>query len=85
MNGWLALSPLAVFLVTYLVTSIVSRDFYKVPVSAGPAAPVRGIKITERSLPRGRDFYFLAGFTLGNPARFQEIPFLNCFGRLPNA
>ena len=34
MNGWLALSPLAVFLVTYLVTSIVSRDFYKVPVSS---------------------------------------------------
>ena len=34
MNGWLALSPLAVFLITYLVTSIVCRDFYKVPVSS---------------------------------------------------
>ncbi|MBR4166573.1 MAG: Na+/H+ antiporter NhaC family protein [Bacteroidales bacterium] len=34
MNGWLALSPLAVFLITYLVTSIACRDFYKVPVSS---------------------------------------------------
>ena len=34
MNGWLALSPLAVFLITYLVTSLVCRDFYKVPVSS---------------------------------------------------
>ena len=34
MNGWLALSPLAVFLATYLVTSIVCRDFYKVPVAS---------------------------------------------------
>ena len=34
MNGWLALSPLAVFLVTYLVTSLVCRDFYKVPVAS---------------------------------------------------
>ena len=34
MSGWLALSPLAVFLATYLVTSIVCRDFYKVPVAS---------------------------------------------------
>lgn len=33
-NGWLALSPLAVFLLVYLVSSIVARDFYKVPVSS---------------------------------------------------
>lgn len=33
-NGWLALSPLVVFLATYLVTSILCRDFYKVPVSS---------------------------------------------------
>lgn len=32
--GWLALSPLIVFLGLYLITSIVSGDFYKVPVSA---------------------------------------------------
>ena len=34
MNGWLALSPLAVFLVTYLVSSLVARDFYKVPIAS---------------------------------------------------
>ena len=34
MNGWMALSPLAIFLATYLVTSLISRDFYKVPVAS---------------------------------------------------
>ena len=34
MNGWLALSPLAVFLLTYLVSSLVCGDFYKVPVAS---------------------------------------------------
>jgi Na+/H+ antiporter NhaC len=34
MNGWLALSPLLFFLAVYVVTSIVARDFYKVPVAA---------------------------------------------------
>ena len=34
MNGWLALSPLLVFLLTYVVSSLVAKDFYKVPVAA---------------------------------------------------
>lgn len=34
MSGWLALSPLAVFLAVYLVSSIIARDFYKIPVTA---------------------------------------------------
>lgn len=34
MNGWLALSPLLVFLCVYLVSSIAAQDFYKVPISA---------------------------------------------------
>ena len=34
MNGWLALSPLLVFLAVYVVSSIVAKDFYKVPVAA---------------------------------------------------
>jgi len=47
MNGWMALSPLAVFLVTYLVTSIVCGDFYKVPVaSAFLLASVYAVLIT---------------------------------------
>ncbi len=47
MNGWLALSPLAVFLLTYLVSSLVSGDFYKVPVSSAfLLASVYGVLIT---------------------------------------
>lgn len=34
MKGWLALSPLLVFLVVYLVSSLVAKDFYKVPVAS---------------------------------------------------
>lgn len=34
MNGWIALSPLFVFLGVYLVTSLVAKDFYKIPISA---------------------------------------------------
>ncbi len=34
MNGWLALSPLLVFLCIYVITSLIARDFYKVPVAA---------------------------------------------------
>ena len=34
MNGWLALSPLVLFLCVYLVSSIIASDFYKVPIAA---------------------------------------------------
>lgn len=34
MNGWLALSPLIVFLCVYLVSSIAAQDFYRIPISA---------------------------------------------------
>ena len=33
-NGWLALSPLIVFLGFYLISSIIANDFYKIPISA---------------------------------------------------
>ena len=32
-HGWLALSPMAVFLCLYLVTSIILNDFYKIPIT----------------------------------------------------
>ena len=32
-KGLLALSPIGVFVVMYLVTSIVAGDFYKVPIT----------------------------------------------------
>ena len=34
MGGWLALSPLFVFLGVYLVSSIIVNDFYRIPISA---------------------------------------------------
>lgn len=33
-GGWLALSPLVVFLVIYLLSSVLAGDFYKIPISA---------------------------------------------------
>ena len=33
-GGWLALSPLLVFLGVYLLSSLVEGDFYKIPVSS---------------------------------------------------
>lgn len=34
MGGWLALSPLLVFLCIYFISSIIAQDFYKIPISA---------------------------------------------------
>jgi len=34
MSGWMALSPLLVFLCVYLLSSIIANDFYKIPISA---------------------------------------------------
>ena len=34
MSGWMALSPLLVFLALYLLSSIIAQDFYKIPISA---------------------------------------------------
>lgn len=33
-NNWFALSPLVVFLVVYLISSLIAGDFYKVPIAA---------------------------------------------------
>lgn len=55
LSGWLALSPLALFLALYLVTSIVVNDFYQVPIAVAfllsscyAVALTRGIKLDER-------------------------------------
>lgn len=34
LRGWLALSPLVVFLCIYLISSIIAQDFYKIPISS---------------------------------------------------
>lgn len=55
MNGWLALSPLLVFLCVYLVSSVIARDFYRIPISAAflvasvyAVAICRGKSLEER-------------------------------------
>ena len=48
MSGWLALSPLLVFLGLYLVSSIIANDFYKIPISAAfVLASIYGILICK--------------------------------------
>lgn len=54
-KGWLALSPLIVFLCLYLVTSILVNDFYKVPITVAflvssvyAVAITRGLSLNER-------------------------------------
>jgi len=48
-KGLLALSPLVVFIILYLVTSIVSGDFYKVPITvAFMIASIFAIAISSR-------------------------------------
>ena len=55
--GLLALSPLLVFLVVYAVSSVIARDFYKVPIaaafmiaSAWSLVMTRGVKGTDSKL-----------------------------------
>ncbi len=50
-----AISPLLVFVVLYLVTSIIVRDFYKVPITVAfmvssvyAVATMRGVPLEER-------------------------------------
>ncbi len=52
-KGLLALSPLMVFIALYLVTSIIARDFYKVPITVVfLAASVYAIATTRGKLRR---------------------------------
>lgn len=61
MNGWLAVSPLFVFLAVYLVSSILARDFYKVPVTAAfLVASVYALLITRS--PESEDGHIRSRF-----------------------
>ena len=52
-KGFLALSPLLVFVTLYLVTSIIARDFYKVPITvAFMMSSIYAIAITRGKLQR---------------------------------
>ena len=53
--GWWSLSPLAVFLCLYLITSLLVNDFYKVPITVAfllsscyAIAMTRGLKLEQR-------------------------------------
>jgi len=53
-KGLLSISPLAVFLLVYLVSSLIAGDFYKVPVSAAfLVAGVWGVAVAARWLLSG--------------------------------
>lgn len=61
-RGWLALSPLAVFLCLYLVVSLVVGDFYRMPVSvAFLAASVYAIAIAAHRRLKERVDDFSSG------------------------
>ncbi len=52
-KGLLALSPLLVFIILYLVTSVAARDFYKVPITvAFMVSSIYAIAITKGKLRR---------------------------------
>ena len=50
-KGILALSPLAVFVILYLVTSIIARDFYKVPITVAFMAASMYAVVTSGTIP----------------------------------
>lgn len=61
-SGWMALSPLFVFLCLYLVTSLIVNDFYKVPISvAFLVSSAYAIAITPRLSLDKRIYQFSIG------------------------
>ena len=50
-KGLIALSPLAVFIILYLVTSIIARDFYKVPITVAFMAASMYAVLVSGGLP----------------------------------
>ncbi|MBR1402421.1 MAG: Na+/H+ antiporter NhaC family protein [Prevotella sp.] len=66
-KGLLALSPLLVFIVLYLVTSIIARDFYKVPITvAFMLASIYAIGITGSHSLQKRIEVYSKGAGTGN-------------------
>lgn len=57
-KGFLALSPLLVFIILYLVTGIIARDFYKIPITvAFMLSSIYAIVITRGKLQRRINVY----------------------------
>ena len=70
-KGMLALSPLLVFIVLYLVTSIIARDFYKVPITVAFATASVYAIVTTRGKLRRRINVFSRG--AGSPEMMLMI------------
>ena len=51
-NGWLALSPLLVFMAVYVAGSVLAGDFYKVPVAAAFIIATAYAMLTTRGVQR---------------------------------
>ena len=51
-NGWLALSPLLVFMVVYVAGSVLAGDFYKVPVAAAFIIATAYAMLTTRGVQK---------------------------------
>ena len=66
-KGIIALSPLLVFIVLYLVTSIIARDFYKVPITvAFMISSIFAVAISGRLPLKKRIEIFSRGAGTGN-------------------
>ena len=74
MNGWLALSPLFVFLAVYLAGSLVAHDFYKVPVAAAFIVASAYALIITRSVPGSPK-------SPNSPLRFRPWSFFRLYTR----
>ena len=67
MNGLLALSPLLVFLLTYVATSMIAQDFYRVPVAAAFIAAAAYVLLITRSLDKTDDKIAVFSRGAGHP------------------
>ena len=67
MNGWLALSPLFVFLAVYLAGSLAARDFYKVPVAAAFIIASAYALFITRGVPKTDDKIAIFSKGAGSP------------------
>ena len=71
-EGLLALSPLLVFVVLYLVTSIIVQDFYKVPLTV--AFLLSGIYAVGTSGSRSLGCFALLSILLRYPRKYSSRP-----------
>lgn len=72
-GGWWSLSPLAVFLCLYLITSLLINDFYKVPITV--AFLLLQLTIFTRSVLRSIKITFMLPSSIRKKVVRQERRF----------